>query len=542
MNKICAFLFSLKFLSVITILLIQSIVFAQPTEHKVLQKWLVETTLDDFNDSEATELQRFYSARDYQLIWVTPEQESSLLDIALAFIANADTEGLDSRDYHLEQLQQYRSHLDEPNHSMVELEVRITQSLLMLTQDLARGRLSATAADEDWHIRQPSFDAVLFLLEAVTSGDLQQSLNALTTRKISYQLLKQTLARYRELANNHTSWTQIPNVPLIRPGAKHKIIPLVRKRIAEAYIVDEIIEYNLGHNSSHDYDEELVAAIKVFQEQHGLNTDGIIGKNTIQALNTTLNWKIRQLRINMERLRWLPRNLGERYLLVNLAGFWLAAAEHGEHVLNMRIIVGRDYRSTPSFSSQVSHMVANPYWNIPASIARKDLLSKQQKNPDYFSTANIKVYANYNYAAGAIDPGTIDWHAIKTGFPYVLRQDPGENNALGTIKFMFSNPFDIYLHDTPSKSLFHKDIRAFSSGCIRLEKPLKLAAFALGEQNKSTEFSTELKRGKTKTINLPQQLPIYLVYITTWVDKLNKVHFSPDIYGRDARALQYAGW
>jgi L,D-transpeptidase YcbB len=545
--KPISFSLFLKFLCAISVLLMQSVVFAQPIEPKVLQKWLAEPTLERFNTNEVTELQRFYSARDYQPVWIAPEPESSPLDSALAFIANAEAEGLDSRDYQLEQLQllQRQSQIDEFAHSTVELELRTTQSLLMLAHDLARGRLSATAADADWHIPQPSFDAVPFLLKAAATDNIPQSLNELTQKKPSYQSLKQKLARYRELANNHTGWTQIPNISLIRPGATHEVIPLVRKRMAEAYIIDGFAEYNLAYNTSLYYDEELVAAIKVFQAQHGLNTDGIIGKNTLQALNTTLDWKIRQLRINMERLRWLPRNLGERYLLVNLAGFWLAAAEHGEHVLNMRIIVGRDYRSTPSFSSQVSHMIVNPYWNIPASIARKDLLPKQQKDPDYFTTANIKVYPNYNYEAEPLDPATIDWHAIKKGFkgfPYVLRQDPGENNALGSIKFMFPNPFSIYMHDTPSKSLFQKDIRTFSSGCIRLEKPLKLAAFILGDQNISTEFTAELNNGETATINLPQQLPIYLVYITTWVDKLNKVHFSPDIYGRDMRALRYAGW
>ncbi len=542
MLKTIPFSLFLKLFVAIIVLLMQPVASAQTIEPEALQKWFSEPAPDRFNANKINELQKFYIARDYRPVWVTQASESPLLDSALAFIANAEAEGLDSRDYHLEQLQYYHSQNNEFIHSNIELELLTTQSLLMLAHDLARGRLSATSADKDWHIPQPSFDAVPFLLEAVTSDDLQQSLNTLIKRKLSYQLLKQTLARYRKLAHNHATWTQIPKVPLIRPGTTHKIIPLVRKRIAEAFLIDNVPEYNLAQNNSPDYDIELVTAIKVFQAQHGLNTDGIIGKNTISALNTTLEWKIRQLRINMERLRWLPRNLGERYLLVNLAGFWLAAAEHGEHVLNMRIIVGRDYRATPSFSSQVSHMITNPYWNVPASIARKDLLPKQQQNPDYFTTEQINVYANYNYEAEALDPNSIDWHAIKRGFPYVLRQEPGKNNALGTIKFMFANPFNIYLHDTPSKSLFHKDIRAFSSGCIRLEKPLELAAFALGEQNLSTEITAELKHGKTKTINLPQQLPIYLVYITTWVDKFNKVHFSPDIYGRDARALQYAGW
>lgn len=532
----------LKYLGGILLLLCQSVAYTQAIEATVLQKQLTAPASNALADLEMPKLQRFYSARDFQPVWMTAEAKPTQLEAALAFIASADAEGLASRDYQLQYLQQLQRQVKQTENAAIELELRTTQALLTLTYDLSRGRLLASAADPDWHIPQQSFDAVAFLLEAVAADNLTHSLNNLVPKKPSYQLLKKTLARYREFASSQTTWVHIPNTPLIRPGAAHGVVPLIRIRMAQAYALDGVNEYHVSLNNSHYYDDELVAAIKAFQTQHGLNTDGIIGKNTLKALNTTLEWKIRQLRINMERLRWLPRDLGERYLLVNLAGFWLVAAEYGKHVLNMRIIVGRDYRSTPSFSSQVSHMILNPYWNIPASIARKDLLPKQQKDPDFFTTANIKIYPSYNYDVEALDPATIDWMEIKKGFPYILRQDPGENNALGTIKFMFPNDFDIYLHDTPSRALFQKDIRTFSSGCVRLELPLKLAAFSLNEQTLSTEFVDALKSGETTTMNLSQRLPIYLVYMTTWVDDLNKVHFSPDTYGRDERALRYAEW
>ncbi len=523
-------------------LLIASIAHAYTIEANVLQKLLAEPASHNFSASEVTNLKQFYSARNYQAVWIAAKSKPSSLAIALAFIADAETNGLDSRDYQLQRLQHLQSQLDNSAHLAVELELQTTHALLTLTRDLARGRLSASAADPDWHIPQPTFDATAFLLKAINTNNLQQSLYDLAPKKPSYQLLKQTLARYLEIASTQSAWTQLPDVAVIRPHTVHHIIPLIRKRIAEAYIVDRLAEYNMSQNGSKKYDEELVTAIKVFQTQHGLNADGLIGKNTLQALNTTLSWKIRQLRMNMERLRWLPRNFGERYLLVNIAGFRLTAVEHGEHILNMRIIVGRDYRATPSFNSHISHMILNPYWNIPLSIARKDLLPKQQQNPEFFTDAGIKVYANYNYEADALDPATIDWHKIEKEFPYILRQDPGENNALGAIKFMFSNPFDIYLHDTPSKLLFQKDIRTFSSGCIRLEAPLKLAAFSLGIDSTPENFTAKLKSGETTKVNLSQRLPIYLVYITTWVDELNKIHFSPDTYGRDRLSLRYAGW
>ena len=537
-----SFLHALRFFCCTIFLLIPAASYALIIETKALEQRLSETALFAFTKLEVADLQRFYTARNYQPVWITAKPDSSPLETALAFIASSETEGLDSRDYQLQPLQQLQQHAGQSLPAAIELEIRTTHALLILARDLSRGRLLAAAADPNWHIPQPAFDAITFLHEAIKTDRLQQALNDLSPQKPSYQLLKQTLARYQKLISNHAGWIHIPNISAIRPGATHAAIPLIRKRILQAYAVDGIAEYNIVPNENQHYDNELVTAIQAFQTQHGLNTDGIIGKNTIQALNIPLAWKIRQLRINMERLRWLPRDLGERYLLVNTAGFRLTAAEQGRHILNMRIIVGRDYRSTPSFNGALSHMILNPFWNVPVSIARKDLLPKQQKDPAYFTTANIRVYSNHNRNAGAIDPDTIDWHAIKKGFPYVLRQDPGVGNALGRIKFMFPNPFNIYLHDTPSKSLFQKDVRTFSSGCIRLEKPLELAAFALGEQSVSEDFIAEMDSGKTVTVHLPKPLPIYLVYITAWVDEQDKVHFSPDIYDRDMRTLRYAGW
>jgi murein L,D-transpeptidase YcbB/YkuD len=531
-----------RFLSYAVFLLGSSTASAQTIEAKVLEQQLSKPVSPIFTQTEIANLQQFYALRKYKPVWLgTESKELPLLDVAFTFIATAESEGLNSQDYqlqHLQQLQQTPRSLP----AAIELELRTTQALMKLAKDLTRGRLLATAADPDWHIRQPAFNATTFLHDALKNNRLQQSLNDLSPKQFGYPLLKQTLIRYQKFLPYYHGWVHIPNTPTIRPGNMDTVIPLIRQRISQAYEIDDTPEYFLTSNENLHYDNELIIAIKAFQTQHGLNPDGIIGKNTIRALNIPLTWKIRQLRINMERLRWLPRNLGKRYIFVNTAGFRLTAAEQGEPVLSMRIIVGLDYRSTPSFNSAFSHMVLNPNWTVPATIARKDLLPKQQKDPMYFTAAGFKVYSSYARDAEAIDPHTIDWHAIKAGFPYLLRQDPGAQNALGRIKFMFPNSFDIYLHDTPSKSLFQKDIRTFSSGCIRLEKPMELAAFLLNTQQMPDKFLGDMDSGKTTTMHLPRQLPVYLVYSTAWVDEQEKVRFSPDIYGRDLRALQYAGW
>ncbi len=486
-------------------------------------------------------LKRFYAMRDYQPVWVQDDKMSPELDIAIAFIATAEQEGLDSKDYGLEQLLHLRKQSSE-GPTPLELELHTTQAVLTLAGDLRRGRLIASKADPDWHIQQQAFDPVDYLQKAISSGNLKSFLEDLPPKIKDYQLMKQALAHYREQVVRGINWTDIPEIPLIRPNMNHPAIPQIRTRIAQAFAIHGNPEYDIAPSKNEKYDDRLVNAIKVFQDQHGLNADGVIGKNTRAALNKTPEQKILQLRINMERLRWLPRELGDRYLLVNIAGFRLTAIEYGKHILDMRIIVGRGYRSTPSFNSLISHLILNPYWNIPNSIAHKDLLPKQQNNSNYFTSQGIRVYSNHDNRSQALNPESINWHAVGKNFPYVLRQNPGEKNALGTIKFMFPNPFSIYLHDTPSKQLFLKDVRMFSSGCIRLEKPLQLAGFVLNEPNAVTDLVAKIESGKTITVNLPRRLPIYLIYLTTWVDELDNIYFSSDTYGRDKRVLEYARW
>ncbi len=523
-----------------------------PSEADVLREefntLLIRNISGKDSDTAVAALRKFYQARNYQPVWVQSGQSQPVpqFNTALAFIVTAEEHGLERQDYELDQLtqltQRFSAYTPEMPEDIYALELKTTWSLLQFMRDLYRGRYTAIEIDPDWHIPQPDFDAVTFLQEALDSGNLQQSLDSLVTTNPNYQLLKNALSKFRDLVTRQVTWTQLPNLPLLKPGNTHSDIPLVRERIARAYETHGLPEYDLlsvgSGNAQHTrYDNALVSAVKAFQRQHGLNADGIIGPNTVEAMNRTPVEKLQQLRINLERLRWLPRDLGERYLLVNIAGFQLTAIEDGQYIFDMRIIVGREYRTTPSFNSRITHMILNPYWNIPASIARKDLLPKQQSNPAYFTAQKIRVYNDYTYRSEPINPGTVDWNAIKHGFPYALRQEPGRQNALGSIKFMLPNSYSIYLHDTPSKSLFNKDIRTFSSGCIRLEEPLLLADFALQGNMSPKALKEQIDSSKTKQINLPKPLPVYIVYLTTWIDSDQNVHYSLDTYGRDQRAL-----
>lgn len=507
---------------------------------ELIRERLAKDIQSNRDNAAQTNLQRFYAQRNYQPVWTLAGHPAAMLDVALALIGQADEEGLDSNDYHLESLRALRS--EASDQIPLSLELGTTRSLLTLAHDLYSGRLVASQADPDWHIPQPQFDSVDFLQQALASEKLEQAFADLSPGIPQYRSLEQLLKKLHTLAVAGTTWTRIPEeATSIRPHTRSASVPLLRQRIQEAYRVFEKPEYNVPVSNNELYDDQLETAIRAFQHQYGLNADGIIGKNTRKALNMTLNEHIQRLRISLERLRWLPRNLGSRYILVNISGFNLIAIQDGVRVFGMRIVVGRDYRSTPSFSSRISHLVLNPYWNVPASIARKDLLPKQKNNPNYFASEGIRVFSDYRYQS-ELDPYSIDWHSAGGSLPYVLRQDPGKRNALGTIKFMFPNPFSIYLHDTPSKYLFQKDIRTFSSGCIRLEKPLRLAEFVLGESFEQADIAEKISSGKTQTVNLSERVPVYLLYLTVWSNGQGEVYFSSDVYGRDKRALAYAHW
>lgn len=528
------------FVGMLVSLSIHANIYASVVNAETLRSYLENDPANVSQKANLATLRRFYNLRDYQPVWSESDRLLPKIDVALAYISRADEDGLVVADYDFDHLRQLRH--EKNGAASLELELCVTQALLSLIRDVNSGRLQANAVDPDWYITQPVFDAVGFLQRALESNDLQQALESLTPNISQYHALKKLLAKFRALPISEEKWLPIPEIGIsIRRNTTHQAIPLIRQRIGQIRALFDDPDYDIPVSDSAFYDEMLEKAVKAFQRLHGLNADGVIGRHTRQAMNLSPQEYIQRLRINMERLRWLPQNLSDRHILVNIAGFNLVAVEPGKPPLEMRIVVGRDYRSTPSFSSNVSHIILNPYWNVPNSIASKDLLPKQKQDPGFFASQGIKIYADHTHDF-EIDPDMIDWHAIGNKFPYVLRQVPGKKNALGSIKFMFPNPFSIYLHDTPSKSLFQRDIRAFSSGCIRLEKPMELAEFSLKQSMQKSSFQDKLNSGRLYTVHLPERLPIYIVYLTAWADTQGNVRFSPDIYGRDKRALTLAHW
>jgi murein L,D-transpeptidase YcbB/YkuD len=288
------------------------------------------------------------------------------------------------------------------------------------------------------------------------------------------------------------------------------------------------------------FDEALEEAVRRFQASHGLESDGAVGRGTLAALNVTAAQRVRQIEVNLERWRWLPQKLGDRYVLVNIAAFHLYVVEGGSSILDMRVVVGRPVRRTPVFSDRMTYLVFNPYWEIPELIAVQDIVPQVRRDLSYLAQMGIKVYQGWGAKAREIDPATINWATEwavpgPKKFPYRLRQEPGPSNALGRIKFMLPNDHDVYLHDTPARNLFRKEARTFSSGCIRIEKPLELAEYLLQNTPLAAREALEaaLASDHNRIVSLPSPLPVHLLYWTSWVDTEGVTHFRQDIYGRD---------
>lgn len=464
-------------------------------------------------------------------LWLNKQQLTNQAYDALDFIASAPRHGLNAEHYHLSALRQIdpSDNIEAAQH----FDVLLTDSLLAYIRDLAVGRLDAHVADPEWFIPQAEFDAVAFLQQALLSPHLKTQLNTLIPTSREYSKLTQALARYQGYSDQG-DWPTIPELPLLRPGDHNQNIPIIRARLA----IEDKQFRDITTENLEQYDQLTEQAVRRFQKNHGLKIDGVIGSETHAELNVSAQDRVQQIKATLERKRWMPADLGSRYVLVNLASYTLTAVENNSEKLAMRVIVGKKYRQTPSFVSEISQLVVNPYWTAPYKLAVLDLLPKQQADIDYFHLNEIRVFSNVNGQRVEWDPYLIDWQSLnKKNFPYTLRQEPGEHNALGVVKFLFPNPWAIYLHDSPHKELFNETKRNLSSGCIRVEDPLGFAKFSLEDSKAHQKLLDIIVSKENKGMKLGEPLSIYVVYFTVSIDG-DEVIFSPDSYQRDKNIIK----
>lgn len=471
---------------------------------------------------------RLYATRNYAPLWFSEHGLSRQARELIGVLSDASAHGISPDRYRLSRIQTlaFSESSVVRSGARAELELLLTDALLLHAADLTAGRVDPVQLLPLWDISTRLLDP-LAVVDSAAHGSPRAVVAKLAPRAPEYAMLQHELMRLRSLS--FVDWSPLQRGDRLEVGSDGvRVARLQQTLVGLGYLDSDI---------TGRYDERTRSAVIRFQQENGLKVDGIVGRVTTEVLNDAHpDSRIRRIETNLERWRWLPEEMGERYVLVNIAGFDLRLINRGEVELTMKVIVGTDARRSPVMSELMTYLVLNPAWNVPHTIAVRDKLPQFKRNPSLVESEGFELYDGWDANARPLNAAEIDWQRLGTDrFPYRLRQRPGPNNALGRIKFMFPNKYNVYLHDTPRKDLFAKSERAFSSGCIRIEKPLLLAVALLKDDPTWTLDSLErmVATGKERVVPLPRPVPVHLAYWTAWVELDGQLQYRRDLYGRD---------
>jgi len=462
-------------------------------------------------DVDAPALFRFYEPRDSRLAWSGDADADAAAELALQALSRAQEHGLDLSRYHLEAIRKAQPKTGAREAAIHDL--LLTDGILRYAHDLRIGRVSPPSAYTDVDLPRQTFDTVTALQSAIESASLARFLEELAPPHPEYERLKSALSAYQKIAADG-GWSRLD-------------------RATDT----QALRARLMQEDAAARDVEIIEAIRRYQRRNGLEADGKLGPKTLVALNILASERANQIAANMERWRWLPRRLEPRYVMINAADATLKLVANGQVVLESKVIVGARDKPTPIFRAVAAEVTVNPPWNIPASIARNEILPRLRRNPAYLASQHIVIVNG-----PADDPhGTrINWERISGGsFPYQLQQLPGSDNALGRLKLEMPNTFNVYLHDTPGRNAFARNERTLSHGCVRVEQILPLASIALSgdAMSAAAELADLINRGRTERLKLKEPLPVYVLYWTVLVDGEGNVGFRSDVYNRDVRLI-----
>jgi len=470
-------------------------------------------------------LPRLYAALGGGRLWQDPARFATLKQV----VAESAGDGLTPADYHARALERLGSAAD------AGADLLATDAFVMLLYDLYLGKVDPVTIEADWNVprrRLREGPALEFLTEALRNGEIRESVARVRPNHWLYEHGRAALARYRGI-EAAGGWGTVAKGPKLEPGGVDARVPSLRRRLAASG------DYAGAPSDSTLYDAALVEALKVFQRRHLLSDDGEVGPTTLRELDVPVSARIDQIRLNLERGRWVLHEIGDGDLVVvDIAGYGVRFLRDHHTIWRARAIVGQRYRQTPVFGAQIENIVFNPTWTVPPGILARDVLPQMQRGENALAHKKLKVFTR---DGAPVDPATIRWADYTVqDFPYVLRQDAGDENALGHVKINFPNPYLVYLHDTPSRSLFDKSQRNFSSGCIRIDRPLELVELLLADPVRwnAAAIKAAVDAGTTRTVELTRKVPVLLIYWTADEDPDGRLVFKRDSYGRDARLLR----
>jgi L,D-transpeptidase YcbB len=484
------------------------------------ERGAIEAALAGLPEAEREAVAGFYEARGFVPYWTADAARGEAL---VAALREADAHGLPASRYDADGI----ARLIEAG-APGEAEIVATRAFLAYARAMTGGVVVPSRVDSEINIT-PERPEDADLLARLVERPAAEAIAALEPSAPEYRALIEERSRLEAVAATGAWGETVPEGAALRQGDRGPRVEALRARLAALGYPAEA-----GAEPAR-FDGRLHDALEAFQEDQGLIADGVLGQRTLAALNASPEERIGQILVNLERLRWMPDDLGARHVLVNIPAFTTSVFENGERVYHTRSIVGESKTQTPEFSDRMTYLVVNPTWYIPDSIAKRVYLPQLRQDPSVLRRNNMRLFTR---SGTEIDPGLVNFAELGDSFPFRVRQNPSPSNALGRVKFMFPNQFAIYLHDTPHRELFDRDGRAFSNGCVRLEDPFELAHYLLAPQldDPEAQFRSWLDAEDERYVTLDEAINVHITYRTVWADD-GGVHYREDAYGRDARVL-----
>jgi len=478
-------------------------------------------------------LQALYEKNGFKPFW-EPPRLAKLLEL----IRGSAADGLNPNDYHLTELERLTNASAAMPPAAAQLDLLATDAYVALLYHLYFGKVDPVKIDARWNFEPRQIegrDALQFVFDGLVKGDTTATVDAARPQQPMYRMAMDALAKYRRIQADG-GWPTIPTGPTLKPGMTDPRVAVLRARLAAEDDASDAATLAKDSGSNEFFGAQLQAAVEQFQKRHVLTADGAVGPGTLHELNVSVAQRIDQIRVNLERGRWVLHDIGnDDLVIVDVAGFEIRYLHNGAPIWRSRVQVGQPYRQTPIFKSAIDHIVLNPTWTVPPGILAKDILPAVRRDPTYLAKRGLRLI---DRNGRPVNEAGVDF-SKGASFPYMVRQDPGPTNALGRVKIMFPNPYLVYLHDTPSKALFERDRRAFSSGCVRVDRPFELVELLLAPDPRWTRAAIEaaLATGETRTIRLPAPVPVLILYWT--LDRGDQgVIFKPDPYERDPVLLK----